>query len=180
MLILVACIPALLTVAFKIPILFMVVACQVSDTAVRHGNYQRLGLTTLELLHYNSKESSGCTATGWGNLHRVAQQGTGKIHLVSNRRGSWANGTGTLSSRFLGVQGLASVVGELFMFWVPDWRILPFVLPFTSRFFEAMGLAALTTLIQHYKVEPHPKLAGEPFERLKEIYSEAKWALSLK
>ena len=164
MLILVACIPALLTVAFKIPILFMVVAWQVSDTAVRHGNYQRLGLTTLELLHYNSKEFSGCTATGWGNLHRVAQQGTGKIHLVSNRRG----------------RGLASVVGEFFMSLVPDWRILPFVLPFTSRFFEAMGLAALTTLIQHYKVEPHPKLAGEPFERLKEIYSEAKWTLSLK
>ena len=66
------------------------------------------------------------------------------------------------------------------MFWVPGRRILPFILSFTSRFFEATGLAALTTLIQHYKVEPHPKFVGEPRERLKEIYSQATWTLSLK
>ena len=65
-------------------------------------------------------------------------------------------------------------------FHVPGWRILPFVLPFTFRFFETTGLAALTTLIQHYKVEPHPKFAGEPRERLKEIYSQATSTLSLK
>ena len=74
MLILVACIPALLTVAFKIPILFMVVACQASDAAVRHGNYQRLGLTTLELLHYN-RESP-----------QAAQQPTGEICTESHSK----------------------------------------------------------------------------------------------
>ena len=30
----------------------------------------------------------------------------------------------------------------------------------------------LTTLIQRYKVEPHPKFAGESVEKLKERYSE--------
>jgi len=37
----------------------------------------------------------------------------------------------------------------------------------------------LTTLIQRYKVEPHPKFAGESFEQLKERYSQAKMMLTL-
>jgi len=37
----------------------------------------------------------------------------------------------------------------------------------------------LTTLIQRYKVEPHPKFAGESFEQLKERYSEAEGMLTL-
>ncbi|KAF9643013.1 cytochrome P450 [Thelephora ganbajun] len=46
-------------------------------------------------------------------------------------------------------------------------------------FFETTGLAILTTLIQHYRVEPHPKFAGEPFGRLKERYSQARGMLTL-
>ena len=45
-------------------------------------------------------------------------------------------------------------------------------LPSRYRFFEATGLAILTVLVQHYKVEPHPKFFGESFERLKEKYSQ--------
>ena len=47
------------------------------------------------------------------------------------------------------------------------------------RFFEKTVLAMLTTLIQHYRVEPHPKFAGEPFEQLKERYSQAIGRLTL-
>ena len=47
------------------------------------------------------------------------------------------------------------------------------------RFFETTGLAILTILIQHYKVEPHPKFAGEPFGRLKDRYSQGKAVLTL-
>jgi len=47
------------------------------------------------------------------------------------------------------------------------------------RFFETTGLAMLTTLIQHYRVEPHPKFAGLSFEQLKDRYSQAKGMLSL-
>ena len=47
------------------------------------------------------------------------------------------------------------------------------------RFFEATGLAVLTVLIQHYKIEPHPEFSGEPFERLKDRYSQAKEILTL-
>ena len=47
------------------------------------------------------------------------------------------------------------------------------------RFFEKTGLAMLTTLIQHYRVETHPKFAGESFEQLKERYSQAKGMLTL-
>jgi len=38
----------------------------------------------------------------------------------------------------------------------------------------------LTSLIQRYKVEPHPKFAGESFEQLKERYSQASEMLTLK
>jgi hypothetical protein len=37
----------------------------------------------------------------------------------------------------------------------------------------------LTTLIQHYRVETHPKFAGESFEQLKERYSQAVGRLTL-
>lgn len=47
------------------------------------------------------------------------------------------------------------------------------------RFFETTGLAIITTLIQHYKVEPHPKFAGESFEQLKERYSQANGVVTL-
>ena len=47
------------------------------------------------------------------------------------------------------------------------------------RFFETTALAMLTTLIQHYRVEPDPKFAGESFEKLKERYSKATGMLSL-
>jgi len=39
-------------------------------------------------------------------------------------------------------------------------------------FFETTGLAILTMLIEHYRVETHPKFAGETFEQLKERYSQ--------
>ena len=41
------------------------------------------------------------------------------------------------------------------------------------------SLGMLTALIQRYKVEPHPKFAGESFEQLKERYSKATGLLSL-
>ena len=47
------------------------------------------------------------------------------------------------------------------------------------RFFETTGLAIITTLIQHYKVEPHPKFAGGSFEQLKERYSQANGVVTL-
>ena len=51
---------------------------------------------------------------------------------------------------------------------------------FQFRFFETAGLATIATLIQRYKVEPHPKFAGEPFEKLKERYSENNIVVALK
>jgi len=47
------------------------------------------------------------------------------------------------------------------------------------RFFETTGLAILTALIQRYRVEVHPRFAGESFEKLKERYSQAKGGLTL-
>jgi hypothetical protein len=40
-------------------------------------------------------------------------------------------------------------------------------------------LAILTILIQHYKVEIHPKFAGESFEKLKEMYSQGAGMVTL-
>jgi len=40
-------------------------------------------------------------------------------------------------------------------------------------------LGMLTTLVQRYKIEPHPKFAGESFGQLKERYSEATGRLTL-
>ena len=67
----------------------------------------------------------------------------------------------------LGVPGPALVVGKSLTFQPRSCAS-----PFQFRFFEAAGLAMLATLIQRYKVEPHPKFAGESFEKLKERYSE--------
>ena len=77
------------------------------------------------------------------------------------------NGTRTHSFHSLGVPGHALAVGELL---TPQPRSC--ASSFQFRFFEAAGLAMLATLIQRYKVEPHPKFAGESFEKLKERYSE--------
>ena len=104
----------------------------------------------------------------WGSL-RTTQHDIGKTHSVSNRKDSWVNGTRTPSCRSLGVLGRASAVGEQLSFGSktdvladrPDFR-----------FFETTGLAILTMLIQHYRVETHPKFAGESFEQLKERYSQ--------
>ena len=38
----------------------------------------------------------------------------------------------------------------------------------------------LTSLIQNYRVEPHPKFARETFEQLKERYSQASAMLTLR
>ena len=53
------------------------------------------------------------------------------------------------------------------------------VLPSESRFAEMTLLGLLTTLIQRYRVEPHPRFAGESFEQLKERYSQATGVLTL-
>ena len=47
------------------------------------------------------------------------------------------------------------------------------------RFAEMTLLGILTTLIQSYRVEPHPRFAGESFEQLKERYSQATGVLTL-
>ena len=47
-------------------------------------------------------------------------------------------------------------------------------------FFETTACGVLTTLVQRYKVEPHPKFAGESFEQLKERYSQATGLLTLR
>lgn len=74
------------------------------------------------------------------------------------------------SPRSLGVPGRASVARKPFCLVIPKSRP-GFTTPI-FRFFETTGLAILTMLIQHYKVEPHPKFAGESFEQLKERYSQ--------
>ena len=70
----------------------------------------------------------------------------------------------------------ASVAGKLASFQ-PQERSFS---PFRFRFFEMTGFAMLTSLIQRYRVEPHPKFAGESFEQLKERYSQATEMLTLK
>jgi len=80
-----------------------------------------------------------------------------------------------LSSPSPAVRGRASGVGEPF---ASQSRNRSGSL-FQFRFFETTGLATLTTLIQQYRIEPHPKFAGESFEQLRERYSEAKEMLTL-
>ena len=74
------------------------------------------------------------------------------------------------SSRSLGALGRASVARKLFYLAIPKLR-RDLTAPI-FRFFETTGLAILTMLIQHYRVEPHPKFAGESFEQLKERYTQ--------
>ena len=95
--------------------------------------------------------------------------------MLSNQNGSWANGIRRLLSHSPLARGGASDAGNPF----PNQsKAEAFTIP-ESRFFEKTGLAMLTTLIRHYRVEPHPKFAGEPFERLKERYSLAEGILTL-
>jgi len=62
-------------------------------------------------LHYNRKSHHVRRAQSRG-LQRATQHGTGKIHLLSNRKDSWVNGIGTLLSHSLAVPGPASVAGK--------------------------------------------------------------------
>lgn len=128
------------------------------------------GFTTTVRAPLSSDPSSRLT-------ENYTQRVTGKIRSLSNRTGSWANGTRTLLSRFLGAQGPALVAGKPpLRFQGPNAGVA--YRP-DARFFEATGLAILTILIQHYKVEPHPKFAGESFRRLKERYSQASMRITL-
>ena len=95
--------------------------------------------------------------------------------MFSNRKDSWVNGTGMLSSRSPEELERASVAGKPLVPQLPSRGALPF----QSRFFETTGFAMLTTLIQRYRVEPHPKFAGESFEQLKERYSQIKQRVTL-
>jgi hypothetical protein len=95
--------------------------------------------------------------------------------MPSNQKGSWANGIRTLFSRSPPARGDASDAGNPFSI---QSDAEAFTVP-KSRFFEKTGLAMLTTFIQHYRVEPHPKFAGESFERLKERYSDGTNRLAL-
>ena len=118
-------------------------------------------------LHYNRKSHSVLSPYLRGS-QTATQHDIGTIHMLSDQRGSWGNGIRTLFSRSPPAQGHASDAGNPFpiqseaeVFTVPK-----------RRFFEKTGLAMLTMFIQRYRVEPHPKFAGESFERLKERYSE--------
>jgi hypothetical protein len=125
-------------------------------------------------LHYNRRFPSS-RKTCSGPLKTPAQPDIGKTHLPLIQEGSWVNGTGTLSSPSLGAQGPALVAGEPSHFRSQVWIVS---LAYSS-FFETAGLVFLATLIQHFKVEPHPKFAGESLEQLKERYSQAKGVLTL-
>jgi len=79
-------------------------------------------------------------------------------------------------SRFLVARGDASDAGKSTPHPVQQSRRL--TVP-KFRFFETTGLAILTALIQRYRVETHPRFAGDSFEQLKERYSQAKGGLTL-
>ena len=104
------------------------------------------------------------------------QRDIGKTRPLSGQKDSWASGIRTLLSHSRGALGRASVAGKSVSFR-PQNRSFS---PFRFRFFEMTGLAMLTSLIQRYRVEPHPKFAGESFEQLKERYSQATEMLTLK
>ena len=80
-------------------------------------------------------------------------------------------------SRSLGAQGHASGAGNALTRTIRRPKCLT-VSKF--RFFETTGLAVLTTLIQHYRVETHPKFAGESLGQLKERYYKVRVMLTLK
>ena len=125
-------------------------------------------------LHYNRKSHLVQRAHPGGS-QRVTQHGIGTTHTLSNQKDSWANGIKTLLSRSLRVGGRASVAGNsLSSNPKPKHLTVP-----KFRFFEMTALGMLTTLIQRYKVEPHPKFAGESFEQLKERYSQAEGMVTL-
>ena len=104
------------------------------------------------------------------------QHGIGTIHTLSNRKGSWASGIRTRLSRSLGARGRASDAGNSPL---PHWFQIGVSYSLGFRFFEMTSLGMLTMLIQRYKVQPHPKFAGESFEQLKERYSQARVMLTL-
>ena len=121
-------------------------------------------------LHYNRKNYLP-QQIGLGCLQRISQHDIGKIRLILNQKGSWVNGTRMRLSRSPWVQGLASVAGALLaskISWA-DVSDQPY------RFFETSSLTMLTILIQHFKVEPHPKFSGESFDRLKEKIGRASY-----
>ena len=80
-----------------------------------------------------------------------------------------------LSSRSPEARGLVSDAGASSTFNVKNLRVSPSRFSFS----ETTGLAILTILVQHYKIEPNPKFSGEPFERLKDRYSQGKLVLTL-
>jgi len=62
-------------------------------------------------LHYNRK-SHPVQRVHTGSLQNVTQHGTGMTHILSNWKGSWANGIRTRLSHSLGAQGRALDVGN--------------------------------------------------------------------
>jgi hypothetical protein len=80
-----------------------------------------------------------------------------------------------LSSRSPEVRELASDAGKISDL---QYRGLGVSLS-RFRFSETTVVAILTILVQRYKIEPNPKLSGEPFERLKDRYSQGKVVLTL-
>ena len=79
------------------------------------------------------------------------------------------------SSRSPEARGLVSDAGASSTFNIKSLRVS------TSRFrfSETTGVAILTILVQRYKIEPNPKFSCEPFERLKDRYSQGKVVLTL-
>ena len=82
-----------------------------------------------------------------------------------------------LSSRSPEARGLVSDAGAWSTFKLQRQELR--VSPSRLRFSETTGVAILTILVQHYKIEPNPKFSGEPFERLKDRYSQGKLVLTL-
>ena len=80
-----------------------------------------------------------------------------------------------LSSRSPEARGLVSDAGASSTFNAKSLRVSPS----RFRFSETTGVAILTILVQHYKIEPNPKFSSEPFERLKDRYSQGKLVLTL-
>ena len=125
-------------------------------------------------LHYNRKSHLAQQAHS-GGLQGVTQHAIGTTHILSNQIGSWANGIRTLLSHSLRAGERASVAGNSSP---SDPKPKRLTIP-KFRFFEMTALGMLTTLIQRYKVEPHPKFAGESLEQLRERYSQAEGMVTL-
>ena len=80
-----------------------------------------------------------------------------------------------LSSRSPEARGPVLDAGASSSFNAKSFRVSPS----RFRFSETTGVAILTILVQRYKIEPNPKFSGEPFERLKDRYSQGKVVLTL-